>query len=275
MQHPRKIYFDSRFRSSGSHSDFEYTLAQGFEVADSTVCIVDTFACANEFSAIDSIGTKNHRLSFAERRWDGNGWLLTQRSVVIPDGHYDAYSLATAIETAMNAAAVNTFTVTYSELSSKFAFDSSEQFKIWSRDMLFNGDHDTLTGWNTHSREHDICEVIGCVAGQNILSTSFEAPEMADLTPVKQLFLCSNLGSGVASMGPRGESDIIRRIDIGAGYGSYFVDRISTPGEYIDCGGQQLSTLRFVLKDPTGNTVRLTKAISFSLIFMDRHMLNV
>ena len=233
MQHPRKNYFDSRFRSSGSHSDFEYTLAQGFEVADSTVCIVDTFACANEFSAIDSIGTKNHRLSFAERWWDGNGWVLTQRSVVIPDGHYDAYSLATAIQTAMNAAATNSFSVTYSELSSKFTFASSQLFKIWSREMLSNADAETGTGWNTHSREHDICEVIGCVAGQNILSTSFEAPEMADLTPVKQLFLCSNLGSGVASMGPRGESDIIRRIDIGAGYGSYFVDRISTPSEYI------------------------------------------
>ena len=276
MQHPRKIYFDSRFRSSGTHSDFEYTLAQGFEVSDSTVAIVDTFACANEFAAIDSIGTKNHRLSFADRWWDSNAnaWTITQRSVVIPDGHYDAYSLATALAVAMDAASVNTFSVTYSELSSKFSFSSSEQFKIWSREMISYGDHATNTGWNTHPRDQDICEVIGCVAGQNVLATSFEAPEMADLTPVKQLFLCSNLGS-FSSMGPRGESDIIRRIDIGAAYGSYFVDRISTVGEYIDCGGQQLSTLHFVLKDATGNIVRLTKSISFSLIFMDRHMLSI
>ena len=273
MQHPRKIYFDSRFRSSGTHSDFDYTLAQGFEVADSTVAIVDTFACANEFPAIDSIGTKNHRLFFTERWWNGGGWEYMPASVTVVDGHYDAYSLCTALEAALQTAAHASFTVTYSERTSKFSFASSNKFKIWSREMLENGDAETNTTW-TWTINDDICEVIGCVKGQNILATSFEAPEMGDLTPVKQLFLCSNLGSGVASMGPRGEADIIRRIDIGAGYGSYFVDRISTPGEYIDCGGQQLSTLHFVLKDPTGNTVRLTKAF-VSPIFMDRHMLNV
>ena len=274
MQHPRKLYFDSRFRSSGSHSDFEYTLAQGFEVADSTVCIVDTFACANEFSAIDSISTKNHRLFFSEQWWNGSVLENRHTSVSVVDGHYDAYSLCTALEGALHTVAHSTFTVTYSELTSKFSFVSNNQFKIWSRDMLKNGDAETNTTWTGYLND-DLCEVIGCVAGQYPFSTSFEAPEIGDLAPVKQVFLCSNLGNGISSMGPRGESDIIRRIDVGAPYGSYFVDRISTPGEYIDCGGQQLSTLRFVLKDPKGNIVKLTKAVSFSLIFMDRHMLSV
>jgi hypothetical protein len=140
--------------------------------------------------------------------------------------------------------------------------------------MLQHGDAETNVQWPGYDND-DLCEVLGNVSGQNPWSTSFEASEIGDLAPVKQVFLCSNLGNGISSMGPRGESDIIRRIDVGAPYGSYFVDRISTPGEYIDCGGQQLSTLRFVLKDARGNTLKLTKAVSFSLIFMDRHMLNV
>ena len=44
-------------------------------------------------------------------------------------------------------------------------------------------------------------------------------------------------------MGPRGEADIIRRIDVSAPFGEYFIDRLSTPGEYIACGGQQLPIL--------------------------------
>ena len=274
MQHPRKLYFDSRFRSSGTHSDFEYTLAQGFEVADSTVCIIDTFACANEFAAIDSISTKNHRLFFSEKWYNGSQLEIAHRTVSLVDGHYNAYSLCSAIETALHSEAHSTFTVTYSELTSKFSFESSNNFKIWSREMLQHGDAETHVHWPGYDND-DIGEVLGNVSGQNPWSTSFEAPEIGDLAPVKQVFLCSNLGNGISSMGPRGESDIIRRIDVGAPYGSYFVDRISTPGEYIDCGGQQLSTLRFVLKDARGNILKLTKSVSFSLIFMDRHMLNV
>ena len=274
MQHPRKLYFDSRFRSSGSHSDFEYTLAQGFEVADSTVCIIDTFACANEFAAIDSISTRNHQLFFSEQWQNGSHLETRHTSVTMVDGHYDAYSLCTALEAALHSVANITFTVTYSELTSKFTFESSNNFKIWSREMLQHGDAETHVHWPGYDND-DIGEVLGNVSGQNPWSTSFEAPEIGDLAPVKQVFLCSNLGNGISSMGPRGESDIIRRIDVGAPYGSYFVDRISTPGEYIDCGGQQLSTLRFVLKDARGNILKLTKAVSFSLIFMDRHMLNV
>ena len=51
---PRKLYIDSRARSSGSHSDFTYQLAQSIEVPHGMVAIIDTVSVPNTFMTIDA-----------------------------------------------------------------------------------------------------------------------------------------------------------------------------------------------------------------------------
>ena len=55
---PRKLYIDSRYRSSGSHSDFVFQLAQSIEVPAGMVAIIDTVSVPNVFQTIDSTRNK-------------------------------------------------------------------------------------------------------------------------------------------------------------------------------------------------------------------------
>ena len=64
---------------------------------------------------------------------------------------------------------------------------------------------------------------------------------------------------------------MIRAVYVDASNGSYIVDRIANPFEFIQCEGQQLQSLRFSLKDGNGQTVDMRgRSISFSVIFLQR-----
>jgi hypothetical protein len=58
---------------------------------------------------------------------------------------------------------------------------------------------------------------------------------------------------------------------VDASNGSYIVDRLANPFEFIECAGQQLQSLRFTLRDGNGLVVDLKgRSISFSIIFLNK-----
>jgi hypothetical protein len=50
---PRKLYIDSRYRSSGSHSDFTFQLAQSVEIPHGFVALIDNIQIPNVFLTCD------------------------------------------------------------------------------------------------------------------------------------------------------------------------------------------------------------------------------
>ena len=269
---PRKLYVDSYYRSSGTHSDFSWTLPQSFECDHDTVMLVDAFATANEFSAITDLGSANNLLKFSTLV----AMVAHQWQATIPSGHYTADELAVAIEAAIAASGSSAISCTYNAQKHRFVFDSQVQFKIWTQDMLHSMDNQTGVGWwHATPGSSSANEVIGNLHGQPLFETSHTMPEMCDLAPVKVLYLCSNVGQFTA-IDPRGQADnIIRRVDVSAPFGSWFADRAVTPAEYVEVGGMQLSQLRFQLRDSHGAVVHKTKPVSFSLVFLSRSMLTV
>ncbi len=63
----------------------------------------------------------------------------------------------------------------------------------------------------------------------------------------------------------------MRAIYIDASNGSYIVDRLANPFEFIECAGQQLQSIRFSLRDGNGQLVDMRgRSISFSVIFLQK-----
>ena len=60
MSFPRKIYVDSRFRTSGSasHSDFTFQLARSIELPAGTRAVIDSVQIPNVFRTDDSTRCK-------------------------------------------------------------------------------------------------------------------------------------------------------------------------------------------------------------------------
>ena len=70
------------------------------------------------------------------------------------------------------------------------------------------------------------------------------------------------------SIGPRGESTLIRKIPVTAGYGSVIFYQQSPAHDYAECSRQLLRRLEFQLKDVNGDFIDLHGAnISFSIVF--------
>jgi hypothetical protein len=247
---PRKLYIDSRYRASGSHSDFTYQLSQSIEVPHGMVAIIDSVSVANVFQTIDSTRNKLYVDVFNH----------SPQVVTLTTGMYNGVTLAAELQTQLNAMGLGTFRV---------VFDTSTgQLRILS----------TGVGYSTFSersvsRPFDCLEVIGALSGQTMITDGVELtlPHHVDIAGTRVLYLCSSNFGHYSSLGPRGESDILRAVYIDASNGSFIVDRLANPFEFIECAGQQLQSLRFSLRDGNGQLVDMRgRSIAFSIIFLQK-----
>jgi hypothetical protein len=115
-------------------------------------------------------------------------------------------------------------------------------------------------------------EVIGAIDGIDLADgINVTLPHHVDIAGTRVLYLCSSNLGHYSSLGPRGESDILRAIYVDASNGSYIVDRIANPFEFIQCEGQQLQSLRFSLRDGNGQLVDMRgRSIAFSIILLQK-----
>ena len=97
---PRKLYIDSRYRSSGSHSDFTFQLAQSIEIPHGWVALIDNIQIPNVFLTVDSSRAKLYlRLFFPD---------LTEqdRTITLTPGMYNGITLAIQLQSQLNALGV-------------------------------------------------------------------------------------------------------------------------------------------------------------------------
>ena len=117
----RKIHIDSRFKSSGTHSDFEYTLAEMFDCPEGTICYLDNAVIPMSWNTIDST---NQYLYIAEKV----GTTYSVRRLDLTVGYHSGVSLKEQIKSALNAnlptGANGTYNVVHSSNTNKISISS-------------------------------------------------------------------------------------------------------------------------------------------------------
>ena len=88
----RRIYVDSRLKSSGTGSDFTVELPRSFEVPDQTIAFIDSVLVPNVFH---SIHENNNRLYFAEFTNPSN---VTEHIYTLDEGNYTGSQLAQLVQ---------------------------------------------------------------------------------------------------------------------------------------------------------------------------------
>ena len=79
-----------------------------------------------------------------------------------------------------------------------------------------------------------------------------------------------NLGAPMGSIGPRGQTSIIRAIRVNAPHGHWITSDLNHAFDFCDVSGQQLSSLQFSLRDVNGDLIDLKgRSINFSVILID------
>ena len=137
MTSVRRIYIDSRLRTSGTDSDFTYDLSRSIEVPDNTIAYVDSVLLPNVFT---SLHENNNRLYVSEQFQS----TMTEHTYLLQEGNYTGQTLASLLAATLNGpnkTLPTTYTVTYDENVGKLTITNlSPDFIIFTREALV-GNH--------------------------------------------------------------------------------------------------------------------------------------
>ena len=159
----RMLYLDSKNVTYNNDYDFQFSFKENISNVKSIQLVSFNIPYVR-----DTITTFNNKINFSE-----NGTLAT---AVLSSGTYDAYSLAHAMKTALDAASTqgNTFTVTYSPITYRYTIASN------TTEFIIK---------NYTSYSDTAGKVIGISSTDDSVSSSrtLQLPNKIDLLPVKQL----------------------------------------------------------------------------------------
>ena len=144
----RKIHIDSRFRSQGSHSDFQYELAEPFDCVDGCICYLDNAVIPMSW---DSVGEHNRFLYLAERDRTNLPYVYHVRRLELSRQFYSGVTLRKAIEDQLNAnvpsgitnnytvaydSSSNTLTISHPGTNSDFYLLTDDDLKYYNSNLL-------------------------------------------------------------------------------------------------------------------------------------------
>ena len=262
----RKVYIDSRFKTkdSKSNSEFKYELAESVELPDKCVCFVDDVIIPVSWYNIDENG-KNIYV----RRYQDLSNTKTDRIVPIEVNNHTADTLTDAVQNALNTAfGGGVFTVTYDARKLKITItaESQSEVKLFTDDELKGANDWQGTAYDSNNLM-SANEVLGNFTIQSYTASAFESG-IIDLRRIHNVYISSSNLSTFKTLGPRGESGIIKKCPVTTEYGFTLMDNVVSH-DWIDVSKQLLKTLEFILSDAYGKTIDLRgMPISLSLIFM-------
>jgi hypothetical protein len=267
----RKLYIDSRFRSSGTTDDFEVQLEESIQLPANAHCYLSQFTGVVSWSTLNE---SNCHLYLGENV----GGASSYRIVQLPLGAHDSESLRAALQDSLNAgrpSGLGTYTVIRSSSAGYSAAASlgSAAFRYYTVSVSSGSFcilSDTLlesVGWYT------AVWLAGGGAAYNtkaIKSTNelfqfseqllFQASHVSkfvDLRSKHSLFLHSSLGNN-DSIGPNGLRSILGMIPITESHGSVVhFEHGGSPFDMTSIGPTMLQRPRFWLRDARNNKVDL------------------
>jgi hypothetical protein len=170
----KSVYFSSANRDNGgSIEDFTITDSSGkFAIPPTTVKLTYASIPYTWYNILSS----NNAFTLIEPNNGGFTAPLT-----ITPGNYDGDQLASAVQTALNAAGgVNTYTVNYSSATLKFTISATGNFQL------------------QFTSPDNIATRLGFVSGTTTSSaTSVTSPNIAQILSDTEIFICSDLVGGI------------------------------------------------------------------------------
>jgi hypothetical protein len=266
----RRLYIDSRFRSTGTTDDFEMQLQEGVNLPAGCHCFL------SEFTGVVSWSTVNRSNKTMYLQEYGTG--TTYRSIQLPEGAYDSESLRIAIQDTMNVgkpAGIGTYTVTRTSSagSSSTAALGSAAFRFYTISLsagtfgvlpdalLENQTWYTIVWKPGGGAAYNVKEVrstnelFNFEDGVEFKSTHVSS--FVDLRSKHSIFLHSSLGNS-DSLSASGLRSILGKIPVSEAYGSVIHHQSSgSPYDLTSVGPSFMQRPRFYLRDARNQPIYL------------------
>ena len=254
----RKIYIDSRFKTSdsASHSDFKIDLPISFLMPEDTGFYIDDVCIPHTWYPI---ADRNNVIVF---KFNTTNYI----AAVIP-GNYSAATFGIAIALAMNAVLPVTarFESRYDAAANKITIKLIDEFKPTNSFQIYP---DHFVEELAPSVAHKTINTIFKKKFLKALNNSDEISGYIDLYPLRNIYMTATGLGNFNTMSVAGDRNIVKKIPVTAEHGQVIFDQTVTGMDYLDCSRQTLSRLGFALRDVYGNVIDLNENhISFSIVF--------
>ncbi len=268
----RRLYIDSRFRSTGTVDDFEIQLQEGIELPTNCHAYLSEWTGTVSW---ETVSASNQQLYLSE-----NGSGLTHRIAQVPTGPYDSESLRVAVQDALNLGkppgiGVYSVTRTSSAGATSTASLGSAAFRFYSialssgtfsvvPDVLLENpawksgvwsagggpDYDILAARSTN-------ELFQFSDGLEYKTSHVSS--FIDLRSKHSVFLHSSIGNS-DSMSVSGLRSILGKIPVDSPYGSLIhYQHTASPFDTTSVGPTFLQRPRFYLRDARNQRINMGK----------------
>ena len=260
---------DSRFRSTGTLTDFSVSLMDDIECSEDQVVYVNAVSFSKTICTVQST---SNELCVLEAEYDAaaDSYNYYARVLTVPEGNHSGLSLESHFTTALaaNRPLSSTLTVKYLSAEGALALTLTGNDRTWlprSEELMDANwraaNWDTATVPSSHtaaystSTQNSIGDVLRVTAPTTYVSVFKSA--LLDLRVNHVLYLHSSLTS-YQSLTSRGERTAIARIAINADLG-YVVrwQNNALSDDYMAVGSLRFRTLSFRLTNAYGETVDL------------------
>jgi hypothetical protein len=264
----KKVYIDSRFRTkdSISHSNFKFELPQVINLPDNVVMYIDNIIIPNSWITINQ---ENNRLYFSYVQT--NPVAIVNDIIEITSNNYTGQSLRDEIQDKFNTRlGVNKVIITYNPevLLYKLTVEDGYTLKLLTDDEVMQIINNEISWLGPEIKEVKSCNDIITNTIPNKAKEIFTG--MIDLRRYSNLFITSSNLSAFSTLGPQGESNILKKVPVNCDYGSIIFDNIQSSHDWVNVSRMLLKTLEFRITDGRGNDIDLRgKHVSFSMVFME------
>jgi len=291
-----RFYIDSRYRESGTASDFRWNLTTPVELHDGAQGYVDSFCCSNVFNSV----VANHNDAIYFRQTQGLNYF--DKKLLIPPGQYTVSSLALAVQVLLNEYALKDCSYSVNAVASgtqlvfgahtpgviariltttevesnwpdwEYSNSSFTNPAFFANISVFSDGGSLAAGELDRRDPGDAGELLGLTNGQAIFPTT---GDFVNLMPYRTLYLTSGSVGSANSYSPKGElSQIVKKIIIADSLpGQAILDRLNVTLEPFHMP-PSLSSLHFSLRDRKGRVVDCRgHSISFTLVIPEKGLL--
>jgi hypothetical protein len=283
MPQVKKIFVDSSLRSSGTGSDFTFELQESIYFEEPNVSVlVDDIAIPHTFRTVET--GLNDKLYISEIESSGGETTRNSRILTLVSKNYSGPTLATELQNKLNAGsnfANEGFSAVYDVTTGQVTISlntssTNRWFRIFTDTELAIEQAD----WNS-AVPYDKGNPMSINSVLRHEGTSFAYNKVAagflgaftsgflDLQGIAHnIYIHCDIGDLRSSIGPRGESTILKKVPIQADYGYLILDFVRSQYDFVRLGRNLLKTMRFSLRNSRGSVIPLHgSTCSFSLVF--------
>jgi hypothetical protein len=267
----KKVYIDTRFKTSDSvsDSDFYVELPLSINIPDKCICYIDDIVLPVSWTMIDS---RNNYVYLGLRI----GETIHELRVQMPNGNYNGITFASALQTVINSVLTPYSTpveVSYDNVNNKMTITLHDDRadKVGELEIAILEDDFAATLYKIPLTEVRSINGILMLKNTAVLFPLIAKQFYLDMHTTRNLYLTSTSLGSFNTISNFNCDCIIKKIPVRYNYNEMLFDSAEAGYDYLDLGRQTISRIDFKLLDSMGHVVELNgNHWSFSLVFQER-----